>query len=313
MRRLKILTWHTHGSYLYYLTRSSHEFYILSKPGRPAGYGGRCGPRHWGDHVHDQPLETLRGQQFDCLLFQDDVQFLQDQYCYLDAGQRALPKIYLEHDPPQQHPTDTPHPVNDRKVLLVHVTPFNALMWDNGDSPVRVIEHGVPETPVVWQGDLCRGISVVNHLRSRGRRLGVDIFCSVRHRIPLDLVGMGSQTLGGLGEMALQTLPVVCKRYRFFFHPARYTSLGLAVIEAMMLGMPVAALATTAMPEVIEDGLHGFIGNRPDQLVEKMQWLLDDHKLAATLGQQAQKLAREKFSLRRFIADWDAAFRLVAC
>lgn len=36
-------------------------------------------------------------------------------------------------------------------------------------------------------------------------------------------------------------------RYRFLFNPIRYTSLGLAVIEAMMIGMPVVALGTTDM------------------------------------------------------------------
>ena len=49
MRRLNILTWHTHGSYLhgsylYYLSHVPHEFHVLAKPGRPPGYGGRCGP-----------------------------------------------------------------------------------------------------------------------------------------------------------------------------------------------------------------------------------------------------------------------------
>ena len=29
MRRLNVLTWHTHGSYLYYLTQVPHEFYVL--------------------------------------------------------------------------------------------------------------------------------------------------------------------------------------------------------------------------------------------------------------------------------------------
>ena len=41
MRRLEALAWHTRGSYLYYLSQAPHEFFVLSKPGRPAGYG-RC-------------------------------------------------------------------------------------------------------------------------------------------------------------------------------------------------------------------------------------------------------------------------------
>src|SRR5262249_205729 len=33
--------------------------------------------------------------------------------------------------------------IDDPNVLLVHVTPFDALMWDNGRTPTRVIDHGV--------------------------------------------------------------------------------------------------------------------------------------------------------------------------
>ncbi|HWJ95527.1 MAG TPA: glycosyltransferase family 1 protein, partial [Telluria sp.] len=129
-RRLKILTWHTHGSYLYYLTQAPHDFYVLSKPDRPPGYGGRCGHIPWGENVIDLPVDEAKDCQFDCILFQDDDQYLKDQHLYLSEAQRHLPKIYLEHDPPRENPTDMRHPVQDPDVLLVHVTPFNALMWD---------------------------------------------------------------------------------------------------------------------------------------------------------------------------------------
>ena len=122
MRRLNVLTWHTHGSYLYYLSQAPHEFFVLSKPGRPPGYGGRCGHTPWGDNVHDLPVEAARDQQFDCILFQDAHQWEQDQHAWLTPAQRALPRIYLEHDPPRAHPTDTRHLVDDPNVLLVHVT-----------------------------------------------------------------------------------------------------------------------------------------------------------------------------------------------
>ena len=106
MRRLKILTWHTHGAYLHYLTRAPHEFYVLSKPGRPPGYGGRCGHIPWGENVHDLPVEQASKQPLDCIVFQDDAQYLSDQHELLTSAQRRLPKIYLEHDPPRQHVVD---------------------------------------------------------------------------------------------------------------------------------------------------------------------------------------------------------------
>src|SRR5918911_3729672 len=114
VRRLKILTWHTHGAYLLYLTQAPHEFYVLSKPGHPPGYGGRSGHLPWGANVHDLPIEEAKNHHFDCIVFQDDHQYLEDQHRYLSAAQRRLPKIYIEHDPPRQNPTEERHIVTDR-------------------------------------------------------------------------------------------------------------------------------------------------------------------------------------------------------
>lgn len=312
MRSLKVLTWHTHGSYLYYLTQAPHEFHVLSKPGRPAGYGGRSGQMNWGPNVHDLPVEQARDMQFDCIVFQDDPQFEKDQYEFLSAAQRALPRIYIEHDPPREHPTDARHPVDDPNVLLVHVSHFNALMWDNGRTPSRVIEHGVlvPDG-VAYRGERDSGLVIINHLARRGRRLGADIFEQARSQVALDLVGMGANELGGLGEVSHAELPAFAARYRFLFNPIRYTSLGLAVIEAMMIGLPIVALATTEMVTVIDNGESGYIDTNLATLVGHMQELARNPALARQLGATARKRARERFGIARFATDWDAALRHV--
>lgn len=311
MRRLRILTWHTHGSYLLYLTQAPHEFYVLSKPGRPPGYGGVAGHQAWGPNVHDLPAEQARQQALDLILFQDDHQYLEDQHQLLTAAQRRLPKIYLEHDPPWGDPFQTPHIVDDPGVLLVHCTHFNRLMWDSGRCPTRVIEHGVPDPEVQWTGELERGLVVVNHLARRGRRLGADLFEDARRELPLDLVGMSAEEAGGIGEVLLGDLPAFAARYRFLFNPIRYTSLGLAVLEAMAAGLPVVALATTEMPSVIRDGENGFISNDPRVLQARMRYLLSRPQEARRLGREARRTALERFGIRRFAADWDHAFREV--
>jgi hypothetical protein len=310
LRPLKILTWHTHGSYLYYLTQVPHEFYVLSKPDRTAGYGGRCGHLPWGDNVFDMPVDEVAKHEFDCILFQDDDQYLKDQYEFLTPAQRALPKIYLEHDTPREHPTDMPHPVDDPNVLLVHVTAFNQLMWNNRRTPTRVIEHGViaPEG-VAYNGHLDRGLVIVNNLARRGRRLGGDVFTQAREKVPLDLVGMGAEEMGGLGEVLHAQLPAFTANYRFLFNPIRYTSLGLAVIETMMIGVPIVGLATTEIATVIENGKSGYVDTNVANLVGHMQELLRDPQKARRLGENARKLALERFSISRFIADWDRALR----
>ncbi len=143
MQPLRILTWHIHGSYLYYLTPSHHHFYLPVKPGRPEGYGGRAGSFPWSDNVHDVPALEVKNLEFDCILFQSKRNYLEDQCEILSELQQQLPKIYLEHDPPRENPTNTCHVVDDPNILLVHVTHFNQLMWDSNRTPTCVIEHGV--------------------------------------------------------------------------------------------------------------------------------------------------------------------------
>lgn len=311
-RRLRILTWHVHGNYLYYLSQVPHDFYLVAAPDGAAGRVGRVGSLPWGDNVHDAPVAELPSMSFDAVLYQSRSAWDVDREQLLSAAQRRLPAVYLEHDPPQEHPTNTRHWVDDPDALLVHVTPFNALMWDSGRTPTAVIEHGVTLlAPATADYSLPRGIAVVNNLKRRGRRLGSDIFEQVRGQVPLDLVGMGSNELDGLGEVANAELPAFLARYRFFFNPIRYTSLGLSIIEAMMVGLPIVALATTELVTVIRNGENGYVDTRPDRLVEGMRRLIDDPKEAARLGVNARSVAHQRFGIGRFVSDWLDVFNRV--
>lgn len=307
---MKILTWHVHGSYMYYLLHAPHEFYL---PVKKDGAGSKGNNTHWPANVHDVPEEQVKDMDFDVILFQTRQNYEKDQYEIFSERQRKLPRIYLEHDPPRQTPTDTKHWVDDPEILLVHCTHFNNLMWDNNRTPSRVIEHGVvvPED-VRYSGELAKGIVVVNDLKRRGRRLGSDIFEQARREVPLDLVGIHWEESQGLGEVPLPDLPAFEARYRFFFNPIRYTSLGLAVLEAMMIGLPIVGLATTELATVIQNGVNGFIDTDPACLVEKMRELLDDPQLACRLSEGARQTALERFNIQRFARDWDETFRLVA-
>jgi glycosyltransferase involved in cell wall biosynthesis len=311
---LRVLTWHIHGGYLWYLAHARHEFYVPVKDGHPPGYVGLpAGGYPWPANLHEVPADQVPSLDLDCILFQTRQNLLHDQYELLSTEQQRLPRIYLEHDPPCEHPTNTRHVVDDPSVLLVHVTPFNALMWDSGRTPVRVIEHGVtvPEH-VRYHGRRARGLVVVNNLRRRGRRLGADVFEQVRARVPLDLVGMAADELDGLGEVPHDLLPEFEAQYRVFFNPIRYTSLGLAICEAMMVGMPVVGLATAELATVIENHVSGFVDTDVERLIDVLNALLADPAEARRLGAGARKRAQERFGIDRFAADWEDAIQFVA-
>lgn len=309
MHRLKIFTWHVHGSYLFNLTQAPHDFFVPVREGRPEGYGGRGGNFAWPDNLIEVPAECVREMDFDLILYQSTKNYVVDQFDILSPAQRELPAVYLEHNTPRPHPTDTKHVVDDPRVLVVHCTYFNQIMWNCGRTPTAVVEHGVmvPEQ-VQWQGDLARGIVVVNGLGRRGRLAGLDVFQRARELLPIDIAGMESELYGGVGDLPHHELHLAERHYRFFFNPIRYTSLPLALLEAMAIGLPIVALATTELPRAVPHDDAGFVSNNYDELLEGMERLLGDHALARRMGTRAREIARTHYGIRRFVDDWNRVF-----
>jgi glycosyltransferase involved in cell wall biosynthesis len=310
MQKLNILIWHIHGAYLTAITQTEHNWYLPVKPGHPEGYAGRGVDSALPEYVQEIAADEIRNLDLDLIIFQTPRNYQIDQYEILSFEQQQLPGIYLEHNTPEPHPTLTRHPVADApNVVLVHVTHYNRLMWDNGQAPTCIIEHSVAIDPSLhYRGHRPEGIIVVNELQRRGRMAGFDIFETIRQRIPMTVAGMKSAEIGGLGDIHYRYLHQRVAEYRFLFSPMRYSSLPLAVIEAMTIGMPIVALATTELPGVIENNVHGFVSCDPDELVDQMHILLNNPAEARRMGDNARQLARSRFGLGRFVQDWNRVF-----
>jgi hypothetical protein len=308
MRKLNVLVWQIHGSYLNTLVQAPHRFYLPTKPGKPEGYGGRGPTYPWSPDTVEVPAEEVRNVALDLVIYQTEKNFFEDAREILSPEQRALPAIYLEHNTPQGRINEMVHPVNDPRVLLVHVTHFNDLFWDCRETPTRVIDHAVMPSSGGYTGELEKGVSLVNDMPRRKRVVGGDIFARAREEVPLDLFGFNSKEVGGFGDLPQAEVHERMKAYRFYFNPIRYTSLPLSVLEAMELGLPVVALATTELVSVIKDGKNGFIDTNVENLVHRMRRLLADPEEARRIGEAGRRTARERFGLERFVADWEAAF-----
>jgi len=125
------------------------------------------------------------------------------------------------------------------------------------------------------------------------------------------LVGMESESSGGLGEVSHDELPRFMCRYRFIFNPIRYTSLGLAVCEAMSLGVPIVGLATTEMVTAVKNDVNGYVDTDVNALIQRMRHLLAHPEEAARLSEHARETGRTRFGIKRFSADWDRTLRAV--
>jgi hypothetical protein len=302
---LRVLTWHVHGSYLWYLSHVPVTWLLPVTPGRTNPYGGRGETFDWPDDVVEVPVEQVREQEIDVVLTQHRSNWETHRHELLGGRVDEIARVHVEHDPPPSWPNDALHPVQDEATTLVHVTPFNALMWDSGVTPSRVVDHGVSVPDLPWTGERDSAVTVVNNLYRRGRRLGPDVFDRVAAEVPVDLAGMNGDAYGRwLGDVRLSELHRRLPEYRAFFNPIRYTSLGLAVVEAMALGVPVVGLATTEMASAVQNGVSGWVDTDPRKLVGHLRRLLADRDEAAALSEGARAAARDRFGIDRFVADW---------
>ena len=308
MRKLNVLVWQIHGSYLNTLVQAPHRFYLPTRPGKPEGYGGRGPTYSWSPETVEVPHDEVRDLDLDLIIYQTTKNYSEDAPEILSSEQRALPAIYLEHNTPQGCINEMVHSVDNPGVLLVHVTHFNDLFWDSRQTPTRVIDHAVMPTDGGYTSELERGVSLVNDLPRRRRVVGGDVFMRAREEVSLDLFGFNSKEAGGFGDLPQAEVHERMKAYRFYFNPIRYTSLPLSVLEAMELGLPVVALATTELVTVIKDGQNGFIDTNVEKLIGHMQRLLADPEEARRIGAAGRQTARERFGLQRFVANWEAAF-----
>lgn len=297
-QQYRIFTWPVHQSYLFELAKGDFEIYIPN--GQSENFQSQFLDKK---NVIETDVASIKDLQLDCILFQDEYSYQTAQYEVLSPQQRELPKIYLEHNPPKQHPTNAKHVVEDVDVQLVHVNHYNALMWDNNLVPVTVIENGVNENDASFTGENACGIVVFEEDPADDRVTGMDIFGQVKEALQLEIIQIGKKSI------TYQNLAEKLSPYRFLFCPNRYASPGFAVQQAMMIGMPVVGLATTDLPTIISNEVSGFVHSDLQYLIQKMQRLIEDHSLAVQLGANARSFALENFSSNRFLAEWKQLIR----
>ena len=311
---MRLLLWHVHGSWTTAFVQGQHT-YLLPTSGSRGPYGrGRARTWDWPPSAVEVPIAQLRDQQIDAVILQRPAE---EDLTITLTGRRPgadLPAIYLEHNAPDRDVPLTRHPMADRADLhLVHVTHFNELFWDCGRTPVTVIEHGIVDPGPLWTGECPRVAVVVNEPLRRGRYAGTDLLPFFARDTPLDVFGMGVSNLPAeLGTSAISAfddLPqaqmhAALARRRAYLHPFRWTSLGLSLIEAMHLGMPVLAFAVTEAVEAVPPGA-GVLSTSKEQLRSRLRELMADPAQAAEIGKRGREAALARYGLARFLADWD--------
>jgi glycosyltransferase involved in cell wall biosynthesis len=322
---MRVLLWHVHGSWATSFVHGPQTTLVPVTPDRGPDGKGRPDTYDWPDRAVAVPCDRLRDEYVDVVVLQRPHELrLAEEWLGRRPG-RDVPAVYVEHDTPRRTPSDAGLPdevvPNSRHFLsgrddipVVHVTHFNDLFWDCGRAPTTVIEHGVVDPGYRFHGTWPRVGVVINDPLRRGRVTGTDLLPELARAVPLDLFGMNvAHVPGRLGvpHEAMWTFEDLPQRWmhaelagrRAYLHPYRWTSLGLSLIEAMMLGLPVLALATTAAIEAVPPEA-GVLSTRVGVLADAARALIADPPRARQMGKEARAAAVERYALARFLRDW---------
>ncbi|MDA8392352.1 MAG: glycosyltransferase [Actinomycetota bacterium] len=309
---MRIMLWHVHGSWTTAFVQGSHQYLVPRLPGKGPDGLGRADTWDWPPSVTEISPQQAAAEHVDLILLQRERELdgLAQQWL---GGRRPgvdLPAVYVEHNAPEGPVNAMRHPAADRPgIHVVHVTHFNKLFWDTGSSPATVIEHGVVDPGPLYTGERQRAVAAINDAPSRGRVTGTDLLVDMMAKVPTDLFGMRSEQLGGR-DVPQSRLHAEMARRRTYFHPVRWTSLGLSLIEAMTIGMPVVAVGTTEVHEAVPPQA-GVVSTRPDVLESALWAYLNDADQAVEVGKAARTVALGRFGLGRFLDDWDDLFKRV--
>jgi Glycosyl transferases group 1 len=313
---VRVLLWHLHGSWMTSFVQGPHQYLVPVTPSRGSFGLGRAKTWNWPSSVVEVTPQQLRDEPVDVVVLQRLEELTLAAAWLGRVPGQDVPAVYVEHDAPPGPAASTVHPLAGAEgITLVHVTRFNATYWDSGRSPVTVIEHGVADPGSRWTGEVARAAVVVNDPVTRGRTVGADLLPGFAAHAPLDLFGMrvagAGRALGLTGgqcreyeDLPQDRLHEELPRRRVYVHPFRWTSLGLSLIEAMFLGMPVVVLAATEAPRAVPPAA-GAISTSLAELHAAAGRFTRDVEAARDAGQAAREAARARYGLDRFLREWD--------
>lgn len=148
-----------------------------------------------------------------------------------------------------------------------------------------------PQLAVVLVGDAPAGSRHGAELRRRAARLGLGgnvHFCGYRPRAA-DLSAA----------------------FDIHVTPSLAEPFGLATLEAMAQGRPVVATASGGSPELVDDGVEGFLvpPGDPARLAGRLDCLLDSPGLRREMGRRGRSRAERDFSLDLMVERTEAVYR----
>ena len=115
-----------------------------------------------------------------------------------------------------------------------------------------------------------------------------------------------------IGEVSQVELANRMCRSCVFVLPSLSEGLGRVVVEAMATGTPVIGSQIGGIPEMVQEGLTGFLISPGDEevLAERLRWMLKHPQEAEAMGHRAREFARSFFSPEAYLEGYKRLFEM---
>jgi len=112
------------------------------------------------------------------------------------------------------------------------------------------------------------------------------------------------------GNVPYELIPAYLKAADVFVLNSDYEGLSHTMLEVMWAGLPSVVTGVCGNPELVEDGYNGFTMrfNRPEEIREKVEKILNDPELARTFSDRSREKARD-FAREKIFAKTEELFR----
>ena len=305
--KYNILTFDTHERYQCQQAKTGHNFFSFRYDG--------C--KEWDKNYSELPENyyvmpknsIITAIDFDFIL--SHSKFGQFQAAYSINERLGLPIVSLEHTLPISNWPESQ--LNSFRSMTgninVFISEYSANKW-NMNCDNRVIHHSV-DTELFKPSDIEKNgktLSVVNDFVNRDYCCNYSGWQRITEGLPVRLVG----NTPGLSEPAKDIHELVSEYQQasVFLNTSTVSPVPTSLLEAMSCGCAVVSTATCMIPEIINNGVNGYISNNEEDLKGYIKELLDDPSLAVKMGQAARETILEKFSEDKFIDNWNQVFDL---
>jgi glycosyltransferase involved in cell wall biosynthesis len=198
------------------------------------------------------------------------------------------------------------------------------------EKPVEVIYNGVDTAmfePAAGgkerRSDKLVRVLIGGHLSAKkGERWIKDIVEGLDENITLSYTtGINDQgskpvhaRLRCLGHVSYRDMPALYRQHDILLFPTVREGFGLVAAEAMACGLPVVATDCAALPELVSDGVGGYLCPLGDStgFSSRINRLAEDPALRARMGEYNRQRIVDRFTMERMVRQYEELFAEVA-